>query len=349
MEQINFKDFQIVPDINSVRHECIDDDTYFSKNYSGYVSNSRLGWIDPNRNGNYKLFQNPPKVKTSSLTIGSSVHELLLQPNEFTLAPKINKPNAKLGDVMDYISNFLKEGKGLDEAIVCAAKSADYFTNQLGQNKINGIKDIWLDYSKRLENLPKTDKKQIILSDADWFLVDTCFNSCLKNPEIIDKLYPFDEAGNPKEAHFEDAFFMDFIVIYKNRYCDRIPFKMKADNWTVDHENKIITLNDLKTTGHSTNKFMQPDGSWDKYCYARQMAVYSTILWYWLMKTYGVSKKLGWQLKANMLVVETIPNYWSRSFYVTDQQLKQGQKMFRELMSRVAYYNIFGDKEVEFV
>ena len=70
MDKVNFRDFRIIPDINSVRKEEIDDDTYFSSKYSGYISNSRLKWINPKEGGNPELFKAPPKLKTTSLTIG---------------------------------------------------------------------------------------------------------------------------------------------------------------------------------------------------------------------------------------------------------------------------------------
>ena len=143
---------------------------------------------------------------------------------------------------------------------------------------------------------------------------------------------------------------MDYIVLYKNKYCATLKFKMKADNWTIDFENKVVTLNDLKTTSHPVQNFMKTDiGSFSHYSYARQMAVYSQILWYYCMKNYGVSKNIGWSLKANMLVVETISNYWSKAYVVNPSQLKDGHRMLNELLCRVGYYDIFGwDKEIQF-
>lgn len=65
---------------------------------------------------------------------------------------------------------------------------------------------------------------------------------------------------------------------------------------------------------------------------------------------YGVNKNTGWKLKANMLVVQTIPPYTSQCFSVSNSQLKQGLVEFEQLMKRVAYYEIFGyKKEVEFI
>lgn len=350
MEKVKFKDFKIIVDINSARKEDIDDDTYFSPAYEHYISNSGLKWIDPKQEGSPALFKNHPKLKTNSLAIGSRVHECVLQPESFELAPKIGKPSAKLGDVMDFIPEFLKDEVGLDEAIKQAAIKADYFANSI-DSKIETIKETWNKYSVSLEELNKTptEKTRHVLSDKDWDIANSCIQSCLNNEEIYSKLHPVDVFGDPIESHCEDAFFMDYIVTYKG-HCATLHFKMKADNWTIDFDNKVVTLNDLKTSGKSCNIFMKEDtGSFYHYSYARQMAVYGEILWYYCMKTYGVTKETGWKLNTNMLVVETIPNYWSRSYYVTDKQLREGHKMLEELLCRVAYCEMFGwDKEIEF-
>ena len=92
MQQVQLSDLRIIPDTLSIRNMQMSDDEYFSEKYKHFVSNSRLKWIDPTAGGSPKAFKSNPKVKTSSLLIGSAIHELLLQPDEFELAPKIGKP-----------------------------------------------------------------------------------------------------------------------------------------------------------------------------------------------------------------------------------------------------------------
>lgn len=350
MEKVRLKDFRIIPDITSVRKEEIDDETYFSDKYSHYISNSGLKWINPAEGGNPELFKNHPKLNTTSLRIGSAVHECILQPESFELAPKLGNPGSKLGEVLTTIPEFLEKGLSLDEAIKQAALKVNYYTNTI-DTKIDGIRTAYNNYSKNLAALNATpsDKERVIVSDKDWDIVTNCIESCLNNEEIVSKLHPTDAEGNAIASFCEDALFMDYIVTYKGKYCATLRFKMKADNWTIDFENKIVTLNDLKTTGKTVNAFMREDGSFNHYNYSRQMAVYSEILWWYCMRTYGVSKEAGWTLKANMLVVETIPHYWSRSFYVSGAQMKEGHRQLRELLCRVAYCEMFGyDKEIEF-
>lgn len=347
--QVNLKDFQIIPDINSVRKEEIDDETYFSPAYSQYVSNSRLKFIDPKSDGDPQKFKSPPKISTGSLLIGSTVHECLLQPESFELGPKIGKPSEKLGLVMDYIPKFLEEGIGLDDAIKAAAKKAEYYVSCI-DSKVSKIKEAWETYSSNVKNLSETSKVRRIISDKNWDVVNGCLKSCYDNERIMSLLHPINSFGEQVESSCEDAFFMDYIIIYKDTNCARIKFKMKADNITIDPESKVLTLNDLKTTGHNVNSFMEPGGSWDHFDYARQMACYSQVLKYYFMKNRGISRQTGWTLKANMLVVETIPHFWSRAYYVTDNQLRSGLSSFYELMYRVGYCEMFGyDKEIEFV
>lgn len=47
---------KITPLIDTLRLEKIDDETYFSKKYSNYISNSRLGLINPEQEGSPEKF-----------------------------------------------------------------------------------------------------------------------------------------------------------------------------------------------------------------------------------------------------------------------------------------------------
>lgn len=283
----------------------------------------------------------------------SAIHELILQPEEFELVGKFNKPGAKLGDTLDNIENLLhsdKEFESFDELVKEAAIKADYYTNCI-EAKIPFIKDTWKDYAPKLEEIRarKSDKNQIILSDSDYDVVTACVDSLKSNEFIMSKLHPVDVFGDPIQSYCEDAFFMDYIITYQGKQCSILRFKLKIDNWTIDFDNKIVTLNDLKTTSGGVNNFMEDGHSFLNFHYYRQFLCYSTILWKWLMKTYGITKDSGWTMNCNVCVVETIPNYWSRSFVVNDYFLRKGQKEFNELLKRVAACEIFGyDKEYIF-
>ena len=88
---------------DSVRREKMSDERYFSEEFSNYISNSRLKLINPDQEGSPELYEKGLQGEsTTSLNIGSSVHELVLQPENFELGPDLNKPTAKLGMVIDF-------------------------------------------------------------------------------------------------------------------------------------------------------------------------------------------------------------------------------------------------------
>lgn len=344
--KVRFDDFKIVPVMDSIRKEEIDDATYFSKPYAKYISNSRLKYIDPSEGGSWEEFCNPSHISTSSLNIGSAVHEVLLQPESFELAPKMGKPSAKLGAVIDEVYKLRQDGYSIYDAIKAASNNVDYFKNTIDK-KIPSVIEKGLEYYKKLHE-PRwvcSEKEQIMLCDKDWDIVNACLESCYNNKQIMNYLHPTDIWGDPIESYCEDALFMDFLVVYKGKKCETLPFKLKIDNWTIDPENKIVTLNDLKTTGKSVEKFMHPEwGSFAHYHYFRQMYVYGLVLWYYCQQKYGVSKQAGWKMDFNILAVQTLPDYTSQRFNISRDWLKKGQIEFEMLMKRVAAYRMFGEK-----
>lgn len=289
---IKFSDFEIVPIMSSVIKRDISDELYFSSKYAKYISNSRLKNINPNEEGDPSKYLNPPRIQTQSLSIGSAVHECLLQPEEFELAPKLNKPTAKLGAVIDEI--FINRSKGLSiyNSIHKACEKVGYYVSSIDK-KIPFIIEKGFEYywnRRKYESV----KEPIFLSNSDYDVVNACLNSCNNNKSIMKKLHPTDDFGDLIESHNEDALFIDFIVTYKKKHCVTLPFKLKADNWTIDYDNKVITLNDLKTTGKPVNWFMNPEyGSMNKFHYYRQMGIYSAVLWYYCQQNFGVCKNTG--------------------------------------------------------
>ena len=165
----------------------------------------------------------------------------------------------------------------------------------------------------------------------------------------MSRLHPTDMFGDPIESYFEDALFIDYIITYKGCQCATLRFKLKIDNWTFDEENKVVTINDLKTTGKPVDHFVEPDGSLERLHYYRQLAIYTEILMYYLLKTKGIGTYSGWTVKNNILAVETIPNYYSQSFVINDAYIHRGLEEAHQLIKRVAACEIFGyDKEYIF-
>ena len=344
MNLIDLSQFNIIPLYDTVWHAKISDEEYFSSKYSKYISNSKLKLIDSEEGGDPEKYKIGLKSSFNpSFLLGSCVHQLILQPEAFTLYPKCGKPSAKQGYCIDFVKIFRKQGFSIKESIDKARQKADYYKSTDLDKMIS--KFITKDNISYYLNTKDFDDSIILLCDSDWEIVNKCVNSVKKNTHIQKKLHPRDEFGIELPSFNEDAFFMDFKITYKDKEII-LPFKMKADNWTVDIDNKRVVLNDLKTTRHWCSKFMET--SWFDFHYYRQMYVYSLILSGYCRKKYGYDKT--WTIENNMLVVETDTDHKSDMFNVPRSELIRGMNDFNRLISEVAYYEIFGyEEQVEFI
>lgn len=343
MNQINFSDFTIIPIISSARREKISDELYFSSKYADFISNSRLGYINPKQDGSPNNYMHPPHLNTQSLFLGSCIHELILQPEVFSLAPKCKKPNAKLGNTLDRIKYYRKRGYSIYDSIINSSRDCEYYVNQIN-SKIHKIIEEGLPYYLLSKDY---DDNVLTLSDRDWDTCYNCVNNVMSNPAITSALHPVDDFMNEIPIFNEDALFMDIVVLYKGRHAIRLKLKAKADNWTIDEENKILTLNDLKTTSKPIYLFMNKElGSFAKYHYSRQFAFYKYILEAYCTKEYGYNH--SWVFNGNVLAINT-RDYESKLFKVNKSQFEQGKREFEQLIKRVAFYEMFGyNKEVIF-
>ena len=329
----------------SISREKISDELYFSPVYKKYTSNSKLRNINPDQGGSPKdYFEGGFGPKTSSLAMGTCVHVATLEPEEFKLAPALGRPTAKLGDVLDAIIKYRRKGQSIYNSIVNACKEVDYYANCI-DSKISTILEKGLAYYLKAS---KYDKDTIILPDADR---EKCLKSIksLKNNKLVQSiLHPTDEFGDPIDSFNEEAFFATYVVVHEGKACV-IPFKLKIDNWTIDVENKVLTLNDLKTTSKPCAWFMNSEyGSMYKYHYFRQFYCYAEILKRYCEKEFGFDDT--WTFNANVCVVETCGDHNSKCFRVTEKMMESAKPEFESLMKMIGYYTINGyDEEVNYV
>lgn len=342
MEKIKLSDFQIIPIMSSARREDISDQIYFSKPYTHYISNSRLGYINPDQGGSAYKYYNPPHFTTSSLALGSAVHELILQPESFTLGPKCSKPTAKLGEVIDKVKKYRKKGYTIYDSILNASKDCSYYVGSI-DTKISKIIREGFQYYWTSKDF---DDSIVTINDKDWDACVKCVENVNNNLAIQNALHPTNLFTEHIPSYNEDALFLDVLVTYKGKYTI-LKLKMKADNWTIDEENKILTLNDLKTTSKPVRWFMNREyGSFYHYHYYRQFALYIYMLAAYCQKEYGYNHH--WKLQGNVLVVNTV-NYETACYRVTNEHLKEGKAEYEKLLKMVAYYELFGYKnDVEF-
>lgn len=172
----------------------------------------------------------------------------------------------------------------------------------------------------------------------DRNIVNTCLYNLKANRQVKNLINPTDIFGDPILSYNEDAFFITLNGTYQDKSC-QLKLKMKADNWSIDLDNKIITLNDLKTTSSMIPDFME--SSFEHFYYYQQFAFYSWILRRFAEKEYGFNKE-EWTFNCNVIVVSTKGEHNTGVFKISSDHLERGRKLFCKLLKMVAFCEMNG-------
>ena len=344
--KIDLSQVKLKPILSSVQRLDVPDEIYFGPQYKHYISNSRLKLIDPTCNGSPSAYKTGFTGKTTgSLSLGSNIHMLYLQPEEFELVTDVTLPNGKLGLACEKAIKHYKKGGKIKESIIKGCKDADYYANSLTESKIRHVLRTCVPYYYKLKDL---EDNMLVASERDLKTIVTCLENLKACKEATKLIHPTDMFGDPIDSFNEDTILIDYKCTYGDKSCI-LKFKMKADNWTIDKEDKVLTLNDLKTTGHHLEMFMCKGGSFEKFAYRRQLSAYSECLRLYCKKAYGVTIK-DWTFSTNIIAVETIGENRAGVFKIYPNQLKKGREEFYDLMKRVGICEMFGyDDTIEFV
>ena len=328
------------------------DAEYFGPKYKDYVSNSKLGSLNEKEGGSLEKFFEPYKSSYSdSFALGTAVHASILQPDSYIISP-LRKPSGKLGVFAEKVFELRGKGMKISDAIEKASIDSDYYAGKLTGTRLKtAIKSSLPFYLQRIHvDTNIEDVETLFLSPAIAEKHDTCVTNLLNNKSITKILKP-ESLFTPVDSYNEYAILADIEVIIDG-VSTIIGMKAKLDNFNVDHENETATLNDLKTTGKPVNFFMGNDvvmkdesgkvtgtqwfdGSFQHFHYFRQMGVYL-----WLMVCYLQTKGYKYKPKANMVVVETVPEFRSKIYPVNSKQLKAGLDEFKELITIIAKWKM---------
>lgn len=335
--------------------KIISDDEYFSSKYEQYLSNSSLKLINPVEGGSPDAYFNREKQGYNpSMEFGNAIHAALLQPEHYTISPYDNKPSAKLGKFVECVAKYRKQNYTIEKALEAASDDANYYKGKLSKKIMKTAMEKGFEYYMKLmkNELDVLGKETVVLSKGLKTDVFNCLAS-LKTSKIT-KL--FNEEGMFSEIHkfYEEAIFVDIEVTLPGEDPIILPFKAKLDNYSIDTDLQVVKLNDLKTSSQNVSYFMGNrvmttdedgtsiekwyNGSFQKYHYYRQAAVYMLILQALLHEQYP-----KYAYEANMLVVESFgPSYNSEIYPVSNAYITEGIREFKELVCRVAFHQLNG-------
>ena len=333
---------KIKPLLDTLKLEDISDDIYFSEEYHDYISNSRMGLINPAQGGSpQKYFAGLSSNPSTAFAFGSAVHELILQPESFFMCDTVDAPTAKVG----LIAELLYNDKGIvpnDDLIRVAALKADYYKGNPSENQMTKLKETLSEYFRkrsRFEETNKDPRTPIYFDPKSRERVNKCLEALNNNVDIQKLLHPEDIMGNKLPIENEKTILMDIEVTVPGKDPFIMKLKAKLDNFSIDTLNNTITINDVKTTGKICAEF---NNSVQMFHYYREIAFYMWLLKYCGEKFYGMSNPT---LKGNFLVVETIPAYWTSVVAMQPNWFSAGVKEFITLLRMIAYYTVYGYDE----
>lgn len=331
---MELKDIKLTPLLDTLRLEKISDKVYFSEKYSNYVSNSRLGLLNPRQDGNPDKFFSGLKFTTSqALALGSAVHELVLQPDSFELSEDVGKPTAKLGVMADELYPIFVERDVTKDDVVKASDKVDYYKGKITKDRVNDVISECSNYwTKRKEReLDITQDREIIyLDNKSLEIVKSCVSALNSNKQVQNLLHPKGLLQDPISEN-EQAILLDVKAECPNGSEFILHLKSKLDNYTIDLETNTIVVNDIKTIGKIVSEI---DNNIKKFHYSREFAMYIYLLKLCAEKFYGLVNP---KISANYLVVSTIPNFFTKVRPVTYGEIREGFHEFRTLLKYAAY------------
>lgn len=328
------KKIKVTPILDSLRLEDIDDSVYFSEEYSDYISNSRLGKLVTD--GAESFFTGLKSDYSASFETGSLIHQIVLQGDKYQVIEGVFKPSAKAGLMAESL--YKSNGKTpTDNEIKAKSYEIGYYRDKLSDNIIKKFREkaepYWRDrflYEQK-NPIKKGDKERIYTDIKNFELLNNCLNTLNKNKDIQKLLHPEGLSETPIIGN-EKTILMDIFMDVPGYSVRRYKLKAKLDNFSIDKEENIITVNDLKTTSRPTAIF---DPTY--YSYQREIAFYSWLLKLVAKKYYNMENSIT---KGNFLVVSTIPEYDTRVYPMTSKLFLSGWKEALYLLKTVAYLNI---------
>lgn len=328
-------DIKLEPLLDTLRIEKIDDLIYFtSPVYKNRISNSRLGLLNPNQGGSpEKFFSGFKQSFNPSFALGSAVHEQILQPHLYKLADDTGKPTAKMGGMADELYPIYCERDITDEDIIKASDKVEYYKGKMTPERISEVRTKCSSYwaVRYKQELDLTDAREVRYLDYPMLeKAKSCIESLQSNKEAMKLLHPEGLLDTPI-SECEQAILLDVKATMPDGREVILYLKAKLDNYTIDKESNVITVNDVKTHGNMLNTF---DESKVKYHYNREIAFYMYLLGLIAKKEYNMDSP---KKQANYLVVSTVPNFYSKVTSVSFREIREGFFEFQKLLRYSAY------------
>lgn len=280
------------------------------------ISNSSLSLINTSQGGSPRFFKMyldgkiENKKKSLSLENGSLIHEYCEKPDEFAIST-VEKPNQSIINVAEQycLIRDVCIGESTDDILIKAARLAGYYNNYKDDTLLKTLKKT--NIFEYIEEVDRNHGKHIITLDQKN-TIEGCIKALQSHPKCRELLFD--------ESNYEVIHEMEIYFLYKNLRC-----KARLDKVIIDHNNKKITLIDLKTTSKRIQFFRE---SWEFWHYYRQPAYYKLAL---------SIKYPGYKVEVFYPVVDT--QYFNSCVYkISDSEIDRGEIEYNHLIDLINWH-----------
>lgn len=323
------------------------------------ISNSTLGYINPNQGGTFLRFKNylskkDERTESLSLERGRLLHTYIENKDEFFVEAD-NKPSDAICKVVQLLVEEFKDAQDklinastMKARILEHCATVDYGQSWNEDTRVNKIvKEGTAYFTHLLEN---NGKHMISASTRDILM--NAITALERSPE---RLYIIDLKSSDAATPY-GAYLLGERVFFKREYpilfeLDGITCKALLDVVHIDFTKKEIMIRDLKTTSQPVAKFMGTtryvqqgqevvmdwnNGSFQNYHYYRQMAFYFEAIRSQLpAEHFDIAQ---WRFLFIIDVVETCEPYEMQSYQIMPNWVYAGVAEVKGLLRLVKEY-----------
>ena len=295
--------------------KMMEEDFYKQKFYFSYSSLSKLLWSPVAFHQIYIMGMRPEKQE-AHLVQGQIVHNLLLEPEKFNERFIISPDNLPTGTVRTVIDRVFSHHLELsqhgdkrveltefNDAILDVMRDMNYYqslkTDQQRLDKIVNSENIsyW--------NFLVTKGNKTLISQEDYNYCSSAVD-LIKNDSNLCKLL----GCNLTEFDNREVFNEKPLQCEANK---NFGLKGIVDNLVIDHDEKILYINDVKTTSKDLKDFPE---TIEFYSYWMQAVLYCTLV----SINYRQLLDVGYQIKFHFVVIDR--NFQTYAFPVREQTLQ---------------------------
>lgn len=319
----------------TVSMEKAEKEFYDKKFYFSYSSISKLLW---NPAVFYQMYVMGVKEERTDkhLVEGKVIHCLLLDngsfDNQFLVSPK-NLPTGSARTTIDMVFRQYMTNKNQYDGLIDKPLLADFQNEILDAMKaINYFQNLKTD-QQRLDKIISADSESywsFLQSKGKRDLIDEetlkyCKDSVelvKTNPQIC-KLLGLDTTEFDNREVFNEQYFQAEL--------NNKPFGLKGfiDNLVIDHDQKIIYINDLKTSGKDLKDFKE---SIEYFNYWLQATIYITLV----AHKYLHLLEANYQIKFHFVVIDR--TFQTYAFPVSDPTRNKWFNQMSEVLETAKYH-----------